>query len=66
MSRRELVLVRLLAEELGINTVGELEEFKRVAEVTTNEMLLKRLALYVATGTTFKEVLEYKRISNKA
>ena len=65
MTMQDMKLVRLLAEKIGIKTVGELDEFKRVAEATTNEMLLKRLALYVATGTTFAEVLEYKRLSNK-
>jgi hypothetical protein len=61
----DMKLVRLLAEKIGIKTVGELDEFKKITEVTTNDMLLKRLALYVATDTTFAEVLEYKRLSNK-
>lgn len=65
MTMEDMKLVRLLAEKIGIKTVGELNEFKRIAEVTTNDMLLKRLALYVATDTTFAEVLEYKRLSNK-
>lgn len=66
MSRRELNLVRLLAEEIGIKTVGELEEFKEHTNASTNQLLLKRLALFVASGITFKEAKEYKRIFNKA
>ena len=66
MSKSELMLVRLLAEKMGIYTAGELEEFKRIADVKTNDMLIKRLALYVATDTTFEEVKEYKRVCNKA
>ena len=66
MTMADMRLVRLLAEKLGIKTVGELEEFKQLAEVKTNDMLLKRLALYVATDTTFEEVKEYKRVCNKA
>ena len=65
MTMEDMKLVRMLAEKIGIKTVGELDEFKKIAEVTTNDELLKRLALYVATGTTFAEVLEYKRLCNK-
>ena len=66
MSKSELLLVRLLAEKIGINTVGELEEFKKHTNSKTNHQLLKRLALFVASGITFKEAREYKRIFNKA
>lgn len=65
MTMEDMKLVRMLAEKIGIKTVGELDEFKKITEVTTNNMLLKRLALYVATDTTFAEVLEYKRLCNK-
>ena len=65
MSKSELLLVRLLAERIGINTVGELEEFKRHTNANTNKLLLKRLALFVASGITFKEAREYKRVFNK-
>lgn len=61
MSKSELLLVRLLAEKIGIETVGELEEFKRRTGAKTNDMLLKRLALYVASDTTFAEVIDYKQ-----
>lgn len=64
MSMQELELVRLLAEKIGIKTVGELEEFKRRTGVTSNDMLIKRLALYVASGTTFAEVIDYKPLCN--
>lgn len=64
MSMQELELVRLLAEKIGIKTVGELEEFKRRTGVTSNDMLIKRLALYVASGTTFAEVIDYKPLYN--
>lgn len=66
MTMQDMKLVRMLAEKIGITTVGELEEFKRITEVNTNEMLLKRLALYYASNTTFKELVEYKRIRDKA
>ena len=62
MSKSELLLVRLLAEKIGIKTVGELEEFKRRTGATTNDMLIKRLALYVASDTTFAEVRDYKPV----
>ena len=62
MSKSELLLVRLLAEKIGIKTVGELEEFKRRTRATTNDMLIKRLALYVASDTTFAEVIDYKLV----
>lgn len=64
MSKSELLLVRLLAEKIGINTVGELEEFKRRSGATTNEMLIKRLALYVACDMTLAEVIDYKQSCN--
>lgn len=64
MSKSELVLVRMLAEKIGIKTVGELEEFKRVTGANSNEMLLKRLALWVAFDRTFAEVVDYKRVCN--
>lgn len=66
MSKSELLLVRLLAEKIGIKTVGELDEFKKLTNAKTNKQLLKRLALYVASGITFKEAENYKRIFNKA
>lgn len=65
MSKSELVLVRMLAEKIGIKTVAELEEFKRRTGAKTNEMLIKRLALYVASDTTFAEVIDYKPLYNK-
>ena len=61
MSKSELLLVRLLAEKIGIETVGELEEFKRRTGAATNDMLLKRLALYVANDMTLAEVIDYKK-----
>lgn len=61
MSKSDLNLIMLLAEKIGIETVGELEEFKRRTGATTNDMLLKRLALYVASDTTFAEVVDYKK-----
>lgn len=66
MSMQDLKLVRLLAEKIGIKTAGELEEFKRLTNANTNHLLLKRLALFVASGITAKEAKEYKRVFNKA
>lgn len=65
MSKSELVLVRMLAEKIGIKTVSELEEFKTRTGATSNEMLIKRLALYVATDMTFAEVIDYKPVNYK-
>ena len=48
MSRKQMQLLNLLCEQVGIKTMGDLERFKQVAEVNSNDMLLKRLALYVA------------------
>ena len=64
MSKSELVLVRMLAEKIGIKTVAELEDFKRRTGANTNEMLIKRLALYVAADRTYAEVIDYKRVCN--
>lgn len=64
MSKSELLLVRMLAEKIGIKTVSELEEFKRRTGANTNEMLIKRLALYVACDMTLAEVVDYKPICN--
>lgn len=64
MSKSELVLVRMLAEKIGIKTVAELEEFKTKTGVASNEMLIRRLALYVAADMTFSEVVEHKRVCN--
>lgn len=60
MSKKELDLVRLLAEQIGIKTVGELEEFKRRTDAKTNEALIRRLALYVAADMTYAEVVNHK------
>lgn len=64
MSTKDFNLVMALAEKIGIKTAGELEEFKRRTGAKTNEMLLKRLALYVASDTTFAEVIDYKPFNN--
>lgn len=62
MSTKDFNLVMALAEKIGIKTAGELEEFKRRTGAKTNDMLIKRLALYVASDTTFEEVKDYKPI----
>lgn len=60
MSTKDFQLVMMLAEKIGIKTAGELEEFKTKTKATTNEMLIKRLALYVAADRSFAEVVENK------
>ena len=55
-----MVLVRLLAEKIGIKTVSELEDFKTRTGASSNETLIKRLALYVACDMTYAEVVDYK------
>lgn len=48
-------LLNLLCEKVGIKTCGDLEAFKKETQVKSNDMLLKRLALYVAFDKKFKE-----------
>ena len=60
MTMQDMRLVRMLAERVGIKTVGELEQFKKHTGVKTNDQLIKRLALYVGTNTTFEEVRKDK------
>ena len=55
MSQKDFLLLQLLSAKVGIKTVGELEAFKKKTQAKDNEALLKRLALYVAAGETFKE-----------
>ena len=62
MSRKEMQLLNLLCEKVGIKTIGELEAFKNKTNVTSNEMLIKRLALYVAADATFNESEENDHI----
>lgn len=64
MSMKDLELLRLLAEKVGIKTAGQLEEFKKRTKATTNDLLIKRLALYVASDMTFEEVVDYKPFCN--
>ena len=56
MSTQDLQLVMMLAKRVGIKTVGELDQFKNHTGATTNEQLIKKLALYVGTNTPFAEV----------
>lgn len=65
MSVKEYKLLNLLCERVGIRTAAELENFKQITKVHDNEALIKRLALYVASGVTYEEVLEHKRIYDK-
>ena len=55
MSRKDMQLLNLLCEKVGISTIGELEAFKKKTNATSNEILLKRLALYVAADAKFNE-----------
>lgn len=64
MSRKEMQLVNLLCEQIGIKTLGQLEEFKAKTKVTTNDALLKKLALCVAFDLSLEEVLKNEYISN--
>ena len=57
MSIKQMQLLKLLCEQIGINTVGELEAFKKKTKVTTNDALIKKLALCVAFDRTLEEVL---------
>ena len=65
MSVKEYKLLNLLCEKVGITTAAELDIFKKITNVHDNEALIKRLALYVASGVTYEEVLEHKRIYDK-
>lgn len=55
MSTKDFNLVMTLAEKIGIRTARELEDFKQRTGATTNDMLIKRLALYVAFDKPFGE-----------
>ena len=57
MSIKQMQLLKLLCEQIGINTVGELEAFKKKTKVTTNDALIKKLALCVAFDRSLEEVL---------
>lgn len=57
---KDLELLRLLAEKVGIKTAGELEEFKKRTQADTNAKLIKRLALYVACDMKYGEAVHYK------
>ena len=50
-------LVNLLCSKIGIKTLGDLEAFKKKTKATTNDALLKKLALCVAFDRTLEEVL---------
>ena len=56
MSRTQMLLVNLLCEKIGIKTLGDLDKFKKHAQVTSNDMLIRRLALWVACDKTIDEV----------
>lgn len=56
MTQEQITLVRLLSQQIGITTAKQLEEFKTNTKATTNELLIKRLALYVASGTKYNEM----------
>lgn len=52
MSIQQFNLIRVLSNELGIYTQGELEAFKKHVKVRSNEGLVRHLCLYVANGWT--------------
>lgn len=62
MSMKEMQLVNLLSEKIGIKTLGDLEAFKNKTGARTNAALLKKLALCVAFDRTLEEVLENEYI----
>lgn len=62
MSMKEMQLVNLLSEKIGIKTLGDLEAFKNKTGARTNDALLKKLALCVAFDRTLEEVLENEYI----
>ena len=55
---KEILLLNLLCEQVGIKTIGELEAFKKKTKASTNDALIKKLALCVAFDRTLEEVLE--------
>lgn len=57
MSIKQIQLVNLLCEQIGIKTLGELEAFKQKTKANTNNELLKKLALCVAFDRTLEDVL---------
>lgn len=62
MSRKEILLLNLLSEQVGIKTAVELEAFKKKTKANTNDALLRKLALCVAFDRTLEEVLNNEYI----
>ncbi len=62
MSRKDLALLNLLSAKVGIKTAVELEAFKTKTQASTNDALLKKLALCVAFDRTLEEVLNNEYI----
>ena len=54
MTFKELRLLNLLCARLGIETVHDLEAFKRQYKADNNKMLIDRLAMY--------SIAKYKRV----
>ena len=50
MTLQQYNLIRLLSNELGIYTQGELVAFKNHVGVRSNEGLIRHLCLYIANG----------------
>ena len=59
---KDVLLLKLLTEKIGIKTVGELAAFKEKTQAKTNDALLKKLALCVAFDRTLEEVLNNEYI----
>ena len=62
MSRKEILLLNLLCEQVGIKTAVELEKFKAKTKASTNDELIRKLALCVAFDRTLAEVLNNEYI----
>lgn len=58
MSTKQFLLLNMLCEQIGIKTLGELNEFKNKTKVKTNDALLSKLALFVEFKKSLCEVLE--------
>lgn len=54
MSIQEFNLLRALSERVGIKTAKDLERFKKQTGATSNNALIKRLCLYIASETKWE------------
>ena len=61
----EMNVMSFLCEQIGVTTLGELEDFEKETLKFEGD-IMKRLAFYYAFGYKFKGVKNDKRVHNQA